>query len=333
MPTIKEVSRHAKVSPSTVSRVLNGSAPVSPEARRRVLEAIQKLNYHPNAFARGLVTNRSGGIGVVVNEISSPFYSGLISGIEQVVEAEGLHLLVSSGHANAQKEREALEFLRQRRSDGLIFQVDASSDYEILEWFGGLEIPFVIVGRFIAEFAERCLWLDNELGGYLATRYLIEQGHRRIAYVAGLPTIRDSWERLHGYRRALEEAGIPFDEMLIAEGTFMEESGQVAMRRLLERQLGITAVFLANDQMAAGAIQALREAGVGVPEEISIIGYDDVHFARYLYPALTTIRQPFAEMGKTAAQMLLAALSGKETEVKRRFEPELVVRQSVRRLV
>lgn len=332
MPTIKEVSRHARVSPSTVSRVLNGTAPVNQETKKRVLDAVAQLNYHPNTFARGLVTNRSGGIGVVVNEISSPFYSGLISGIEQIVEAEGMHLLVSSGHAKAEKEREALEFLGQRRSDGLIFQVDASSDYDILSWLMDIEVPVVIVGRFIAEFAPMCLYLDNELGGYLATRHLIQEGHTKIAYVMGLPTIRDSWDRLHGYRRAIEEAGLPYDEMYVVEGTFMEESGNLAMRRLLERKLGITAVFLANDQMAAGAIQALRDMRLNVPDDISVIGYDDIHFAKYLYPALTTIRQPFAEMGRAAAKLLLAALNEMETEVKRKFEPELVIRQSVKRI-
>ncbi len=330
MSTIKEVSLHARVSPSTVSRVLNGTAAVNEKTRQRVLDAVSELNYHPNAFARGLVTNRSGGIGVVVNEISSPFYSGLISGIEQVVEAEGLHLLVSSSHAKTQTEREALEFLVQRRSDGLILQFDASSDYDILTWLKEVHTPAIVVGRFIAEIANHCLYLDNERGGYMATQHLLKQGHRKIAHVMGAPSIKDSWDRLHGYRRALEEAGLSYDEMYIVEGTFMEESGQLAIRRLLERNLGITAVFLANDQMAAGAIQELRDTGLHVPDDISIIGYDDINFARYLYPALTTIRQPFSEMGQAAASLVLAALRETETEVRRKFEPELVVRQSVK---
>lgn len=329
MATIKEVSRLASVSPSTVSRVLNGTAPVATDTRDRVLRAVETLDYQPNTFARGLVTNRSEGIGVVVNEISSPYYASIVQGIEEAVEARGKHLIVSSGHAKESSEHQAVEFLKQRRSDALILHLEAVSDYTILQW-AKRETPLVIIGRYVAELADRCVHLDNEAGGYLATRHLIEHGHRRIAHITGWMAIEDARARLAGYRRALAEAQIPFDEMLVVDGDFVEEGGVRGARRLLERKLDFSALFAANDQMAAGALQVFRDEGLRVPYDISLIGYDDVLLARYVHPKLTTIRQPLAEMGRAAAQLALAALGEADREeVTRKFEPELIVRESV----
>ena len=332
MPTIKEVSRHAKVSPATVSRVLNGTVPVAVETKKRVLDAVEQLNYQPNAFARGLVTNRSGGIGVVVNEISSPYYSGIVRGIEKVVEEAGMHLIVSSGHADAKFERRASEYLLQRRSDALILHLETLSDFELLQWLEHnlpAEVPVVIVGRYIPELSKQCVCLDNEQGGFLATQYLLEQGHKHVAHITGPLAMKDSRDRLQGYRRALEAAGLAYDEAYVVEANFMEEGGQLAAQRLLDRKLDLTAVFSGNDQMAAGILHTLRANGLDVPNDISLVGYDDVFIARYLYPALTTIQQPLWDMGQAAAQLALAALDHRETGVKRTFEPELVVRQSV----
>lgn len=329
MATIKEVSSLARVSPSTVSRVLNGNAPVADGTRARVLAAVEELGYQPNAFARGLVTNRSDGIGVVVNEISSPFYSSIVQGIEEVVEAAGRHLIVSSGHARERLERDAVEFLKQRRCDALILHVEAISDYDLLQW-AKQEPPVVLVGRYVAELADRCIHLDNVAGGYLATKHMIEHGHRAIAHITGWMAIEDARARMEGYRRALAEAGIPFDEMLVVEGDFVEEGGGRATRRLLERDREFTALVAANDQTAAGALHVLREHGLDVPGDVSVIGYDDVLLAQYLYPALTTIRQPLADMGRAAAQLALAALDGSDGRgVKRRFDPILIERDSV----
>ncbi len=335
MPTIKEVSYHAGVSAATVSRVLNGTVPVASDTKKRVLDAIEKLNYQPNAFARGLVTNRSGGIGVVINEISSPYYSGIVRGIERVVEAAGMHLIVSSGHADAAFERKAASYLVQRRSDALILRLETLTDGELLSWLEGnlpAETPIVIMGRNITELGERCIHLDNEKGGFLATQYLLEQGHRRIAHVAGPLAMKDSRDRLQGYRRALETAGLPYDEAYVVEADFKEEGGQRAAQRLLDRRLDLSAIFSANDQMAAGILHTLRAHGLNIPQDISLVGYDDVFIARYFYPALTTVQQPLEEMGQAAAHIALAALDQREAEVKRKFEPRLIVRRSVKRL-
>lgn len=329
MATIKEVSHLARVSMATVSRVLNGTVPVADATRARVLAAVAALDYTPNAFARGLVTNRSGGIGVVINEISSPFYSGIVRGIEEVVEPRGLHLLVSSGHAQAPLEQGAVESLKQRRSDALILQLEAVPDADLVRW-AAQDTPIIVVGRSVPELEERCVYLDNVAGGYLATQHLIKHGHRCIAHLAGWLAIKDARDRLEGYRCALADAGIPFDARLVVTGDFVEEGGQRGAQELLARGHPFTALVAGNDQMAAGALHTFRAHGLCVPHDVSLIGYDDVLFARYLYPALTTIRQPLADMGRAAARLALAALGADDPkEVKTKFEPMLVTRESV----
>ncbi|MFW5899202.1 MAG: LacI family DNA-binding transcriptional regulator [Jiangellaceae bacterium] len=338
VPTIKEVSNRANVSASTVSRVLNGTVPVAEATRQRVLDAIAELNYRPNAFARSLATNRSGGVGVSVNDLASPYYGAMVQGVEAEIDAAGMHLLVASGHVDARKERASLEFLLERRSDALIVHLESMSDPEILGFMETMshEVPLVLLGRYLADAEDRCVWLDNEAGGALATRHLLANGHTRIAHLSGPLWFPDARARLQGYRHALEEAGLAYDERYVVEADFLEKGGYLATQRLLARHVPFTAIFSGNDQMGAGAIQALRESGFSVPGDISLIGFDDVLFARYLTPTLTTVRQPLAEMGRAAARIALDALDaldGKETEVPHKFEPALVVRESVRRLV
>lgn len=330
MPTIRDVSKLARVSPATVSRVLNGAVPVSSAKRDAVLAAIEQLEYRPNAFARSLATNRSGAIGTIVSELSSHVYGDIIRGIESVLDAHDMHMIVSSGHASNLKERRAFEFLEQRRTDALIVQIDAASDDDVARWASEAALPVVVIGRNIDSLAGRCVYLDNVAGGALATRHLLERGHRRIAHVTGLMHLADASDRCAGYRYALAEQGLPFDDTLVEEGAFVEEGGYRAMQLLLQRDAGFTAVFAANDQSAAGALKALRDAGRRVPEDISLVGFDDLIIAHYLYPALTTVRQPFAEMGQAAARLALAALGvDEQKEVTRRFDPVLVERDSV----
>ncbi len=336
MATIKEVSHRAKVSPATVSRVLTGNAAVTSATKLRVMTAVQDLGYRPNMFARGLVTNRSHSIGVVVNDLSSPYFGVLLGGVEEAAEGAGMHLNVSSGHARRGSERRAVEFLQQRHSDALIVYLEETPDEEIVSW-AKLAPPLVVVGRYVAELEEVSVHLDNELGGFMATTHLLEHGHRRVAHITGPLWHQDSRARLAGYRRALSEAGIAFDEQLVVEGDFQEEGGQQAADRLWLRappgKGGVTAIFAANDQTAAGVLRSLRGRGVRVPADVSLIGYDDIIFARFLQPELTTVRQPLRAMGRAAAELALAALRGGVSaplgEVQRRFEPTLIRRSSV----
>ncbi|HET8985204.1 MAG TPA: LacI family DNA-binding transcriptional regulator [Trueperaceae bacterium] len=328
MATIREVARLANVSVATVSRVMNGVG-VTPANKAAVLAAIEQLHYRPNAFARSLATDRSGAIGVVVNEVTGLFYGGIVQGIESVVEKHGMHLMVSSGHRVAERERRAVESLTQSRADALILLVSATSDYDLIE-LANRDRPVVIIGRHIEELSEHCVFVDNVHGGYIATRHLIEQGHEHIAHLTGNLSMKDGRDRLDGYKSALHEAGIPFDEALTVDSEFVEEGGYRGMQRLLRRGREFTAAFAANDQSAAGALLALKEAGLKVPQDVSIVGYDDVLLARYVSPALTTVGQPYVEMGKSAARLALAAIGiAPATRIVSRYEPKLVIRESV----
>ena len=332
MATIKEVSRLARVSTATVSRVLNGTSPVATPTRERVLAAIASLAYKPNALARGLATNRSGGIGITVNEVSSPYFGAFIFGVEQVAREAGIHLMVSSGFADAEHERSSIDFLLERRCDGLVVQVEGLADEVLIDLVRNGPAPVVVFGRGIAEVEESCVVLNNELGGALATNYLLDHGHRRIGHISGPLSFPDARDRLHGYRRALEAAGVDYVERYVVESTFLEDGGAHAAARLLDRAPEVSAIFVANDQMAAGAMRTLRESGRDVPADVSVVGFDDVFLAQYLTPTLTTVRQPLVDMGRAAAHLLLGRLGHEGREVVHRFDPELVERQSVARL-
>ncbi len=331
MATIREVSRMAGVSISTVSRVLNQSGPVSRATQRRVLAAVEHLGYRPNTFARGLITKRSGGIGATVTDLSDPFFGLMLKGIEGRIEQEGMHVIVTDGHGRVDAERESVEFLRRHHADAIIAYVQQVADHEIAAW-DRPERPIVVIARYVPELQGRCLYIDNVAGGELATRHLLEQGHARVAHLSGPMALVDARDRLTGYRRALERAGLAFDPDLVVEGDFTPEGGALAMQRLRARGVRFTGLFAANDQTAAGAMDVLRCAGVRVPEDVSVVGFDDLPMVRYLSAPLTTVRQPVLEMGRAAADIALAALRGEEVEVRPAFEPELVARHSVKRL-
>ena len=331
MSTIREVSRAAGVSISTVSRVLNHSGPVSQGARARVLAAVEKLGYTPNVFARGLVTKRSGGVGATVTDLSDPFFGLMLKGIEERVERAGMHLIVTDGHGQVHAERESLAFLTRHHADAIIAYLQQVPDAEIVQW-ARPERPVVVVARNVPGIGPFCLYIDNVRGGDLATRHLIAMGHEQIAHISGPMALVDGRDRWEGYRSALRTAGLEYDPRRVVEADFTPEGGGAAMVRLLERDVPFTAVFAGNDQMAAGAMDVLRTRGRQIPGDVSVVGFDDLPMVRYLYAPLTTVRQPILEMGRAAADLALAALRGEEVEVSRGFEPELVVRHSVKRM-
>lgn len=332
MATIREVSRLARVSPATVSRVINGTTPVARSTRERVLEAIATLDYTPNAFARGLATNRSGGIGLTVNEVSSPYFGAFVAGVEAAAREHGIHLMVSSGFGEAATERAAIDFLLDRRCDGIVVQAEGLSDEALIDLARRGPTPVVVFGRAVTEIQDACVVMNNERGGAMATEYLLAHGHRHIGHVTGPLSYPDARDRLHGYRRALEAADVPYAERYVVESNFLEDGGARAVARLLERAPEITAIFFGNDQMAAGGMRTLRESGRDVPSDVSVVGFDDVFLAQYLTPMLTTVRQPLVDMGRAAVHLLLARLGREGRGVVHRFEPELVERQSVARL-
>lgn len=331
MATIYEVSKLAGVSLATVSRVINNSGKVTPATRQKVLAAMEQLGYRPNAIAQSLASNRSNSVGVLVPELHGPFFGIMLSSIEDELRAFGKHAIITAGHSDEQKEKESIEFLSSRQCDALILHTFAVTT----EWLLDLadEPPAIfVIGRDIPKIAGRCFYLDNERGSYLATRALIQLGHENLAYLAGPLWKSDAQGRLAGFRRALNEAGLDFDEKLLAEGNYQEASGRAAMVRLLGAGSPFSGLVCANDEMAVGAIEEARQRGRTIPEDLSVVGFDNVFFTRYMHPALSTVNYPVDLMGRMAARAVLRDVYGQRgLQVQNHFEPTFVPRASIAR--
>lgn len=327
--TLAMVAQAAGVSPSTVSRILTGHARVSDDKRKSVEEAIARLNYQPNVLARGLAQGRTLTIGVLTQDIDSPFCAQALRGVEDALAGTGMTPLFVSGHWNVQDEAERMAHLLARRVDGIVVLTGRLTDEQLREY--ALRVPVVVTGRSLRGHNLTSLRLDDFKGAWLATRHLIELGHRRIAHIAGPQDHADSMERLSGYRKALEDAGIEADEQLVAHADFHEQSGVLAMNRLLEVHRPFSAVFASNDQAAYGARLALYQHHIRVPEDVSLIGFEDLPGSRYAIPPLSTVHQPVYELGQAAARMLLKMIEGGNARIALP-EPQLVARDSTQRL-
>ena len=327
--TVLDVAREAGVSPSTVSRILNGTARVTSDKRSAVEEAIRKLDFRPNLFARSLKTGTTMTIGILTQDVESPFYGRAMKGIEAGLAGTGYAPIMVSGHWNAAEESERVRLLMARRIDGLVILTGHLDDRQIAEF--ARHQPIVVTGRQLDAPQVRAFTLDQEAGGHLATRHLLNLGHRRIAHIAGPSDHTDATDRRAGYERALREAGIAAAPELVAQGDFMESGGLLAMNRLLDSGQTFTAVFAANDQTAFGARMALYRRGVRVPDDVSILGVDDLPATAYATPPMTTVRQPIYEIGLAAAHALLTMLGHPMPAVE--VPPlELVVRETTRRV-
>lgn len=328
MATIYEVADAAGVSLATVSRVLNDSDKVSAKTREKVLEAMQALDYRPNVFAQSLASNRTNCIGVLVSELHGPIFGPMLSTIEKTLKASGKFAIITAAHSDADKEEEGIRFLTERKCDALILHVEAlPSDY-FIERRETL-LPFVLLNRLVPTLEDRCLSLDNELGGFLATEAVIKLGHRHIAYVSGPLGWGDAAARLAGHRRALAAYGIDWDERLLFEGDYSETAGSRGTEAMLDGGLPITAVVCANDEMAVGAMDKLRQRGLGIPGDISVMGFDNVRWAPFLYPKLSTVDYPIEAMSRMAAHWVLRHVYGnEEVAVDHDFTPTLRLRQT-----
>ncbi len=327
--TLEMVARAAGVSPSTVSRILNGTAVVAKEKRDAVDAAIESLGFVPNPVARGLAGGRTLSIGVLTQSIDSPFYGGALGGIEDTLTAAGYSPLFVSGHWSAAHEARSIEVLRSRRVDGIIVLTGRLSDASLTALAKSL--PVVVTGRKLKAPGLFSLSFDNFEGGRLATHHLLQLGHRRIAFISGDTRHPDAKERLRGYRAALEAAGVAHDPALVLPGDYTEESGRLALERLLDSRAPFTAIFAANDQMAFGAALGLHRRRLRVPQDVSLVGFDDVAGALFSIPPLSTVHHPVVELGQIAAQAMLALLAG-ETPALALPAPRFIVRESTRAL-
>ncbi len=326
--TLDDIARKAGVSPSTVSRVLNGSKRVADDKRVLVLAAIKEYAYRPNPVARGLVRGRSMTIGVLMQDISSPFFARMVSGIEQGLNHTEYRPMFASTHWRAgdqENEARSLQLLLERRVDGVIVLASSVPDEELRSV--AAQRPLVVVARSVPGLEAQCLSINNQAGAYRATRYLIGLGHTRIAHLAGTPGHPDAIARLAGYRLALAEAGCAENAQLIVAGNFLEESGLSTFEQLLARGEQFTAIFAANDQMAYGAMLGLFNHGYRIPTDVSLVGFDDQFLSAYTLPPLTTVRQPSEDMGRAAAEAMLRLLSN-EPPLLPSFSADLIVRKS-----
>jgi len=324
--TIQDIADNAKVSISTVSRVLNGNAPVANSTRERVLRIISELGYKPNPFARGLAGGQSRTIGVLTQLIGSPFYDIILRGILKGIEGSEYSPLFADGSWDEEKNLIALNIFMERQIDGLILLNGLVSNEILIEI--AKRVPTIIVGRIIPELRGQCLAFDDFEAARKATKYLLDAGHRRIAHITGLPTHDDTMERRKGYISALEEAGITPDPNLIVDGDFTEPSGVMAVEMLMMRGNNFSAIFAANDQMAYGARLSLFRRGLRVPEDVSIVGFDDQAPAAYMIPPLTSIRRTPLEVGEAAGRALLDLMRGNNI-VLPEFHSTLMIRESV----
>lgn len=334
MITIKEVSEFAKVSQSTVSRALNGHPTVKEANRKKVFEAIEKLGYKPNAFAQALASSRSNSIGMLVGKLDGPFYGPLMHHAESTVRECNNHLVVTSGLESHSREIDSINFLRSKQVDGLIIHSDMLSDDEIISVV--TENPAtIILNRYVPELSENCIFIDNEYGGYLATKHMLDSGHTKVACITGQLSKVDCRDCLQGYRNALNEYGIIYDSNLVVEGKFDHEDrglNHTCMRRLLDRDPTITGIFCHNDNIALAAYDIAYERGLEIGKDISIVGFDNDSLSQHIRPKLTTINFPVREMGQEAAKGVLAIVNKQKYPMKHKLVPELIVRNSVCRI-
>lgn len=329
MATIYQVSKLAGVSLATVSRVINNNSRVSDKTRQKVTDAMDKLGYRPNSIAQSLASSRTNSVGILVSELQGPFFGQMMAGIESELRAAGKHVVITTGHSEETQEKEGIEFLINRNCDAIILHVEVVSDEYLINLSKG-DTPIYLMSRYVEEIKSNCISLDNEIGGYLATQSIIEQGHTDIAYISGPQFKADAKARFDGHKRALSEGNITFNKAFYYEGDFKETGGSDGLQHFIDNNIKPTALVCANDEMASGAITYAREQGISLPYELSIIGFDNIIFAQHTYPKLTTIDNPIHLMGHMAAKLVLRDVyQHKNIEIKHTFEPSVITRDSV----
>lgn len=324
--TIKDVARKAGCSINTVSRALNGKPEISPATKARILEVAAQLGYRPNRLARGLRSNKTGIIGVIVADIGNPYFSMVVKGIVKTARAYDYNIVLLSTDEDYNREKEAIQVLLSERVDGVLI-APTQKGTETIEELVESEVPFVLMSRYFAELDTDYVIMDDLKGGFLATEYLVNQGHNRIAMINGPVHISSARERFEGYKKALSQHGLEVDSSLVVSGALTMEDGYRAARRLLRRS-SPSAIFAFSDFVAFGVLRAIREQELRVPGDIAVVGFDDILFASCLETPLTTVDGSKKRLGARAAELLIRKLnkekSAKLTQV--RLPVQLVVR-------
>lgn len=328
--TSDDVARLAGVSRATVSYVINnGPRPVSPQTRAKVIEAIRQLNYQPNAVARNLRLQRTSTLGLIVPDTHNPYFSEVARGIEAVAFERGYTVVICHSSAQLERELQYVDMLLAQRVAGVIW-IPGTADFAPYKKLKENNVKTVVIDRIIPDESITAVMADNFHGGYLATEHLIQLGHERIGYIGRSNDLSHSRQRFEGYQAALQAHNIRFEEGYVVQGGYVLDDGRRAVRQLLSLERPPTALFAYNDMMAIGALRALHEAGLRVPEDFSVVGFDDIAQAEFTCPALTTVHLPKSEMGERGAHLLISLIE-KQKPAKSLTSPlqvQLIVRES-----
>ncbi len=332
--TIKDVARESGVNISTVSRALNNGYGVSPETREHVLAIAGRLNYRPNRVARGLVTGRSHSLGLILSDIRNPFFADVARGAEDAARAGNCDLVLCNSDLDAGKQMQYVRSLLEKRVDGILMNSVTALSREQQAQLAASGVPIVLLNRPETNRGFSTVCADNEAGGALAARYLLDLGHHKIAHLTGPKQHGNLSDRTRGFVRTLRTAKSRVQPVVL-HGAFTFRGGAELAAKLLEEHPEVTAVFAANDVMAFGVVRAALDRGLRIPEDLSLIGFDNIEFSSVMYPPLTTIHQPKYEMGKAAVEILLrlACSEGKRVPEHRMLGVELIERQSCRKRI
>jgi LacI family transcriptional regulator len=329
MVTIKDIAKQAGVSYATVSRALNNHPEINIDTRKKIMRIAEEYGYQPNAIAQGLVKKETNTIGLIIPDITNPFYPEVARGIEDAANETGYTLFLCNTNWKQQREENYLNVLRQKQVDGVIIAPASEKPEHLKKVIAHGAKNMVFISRVNLGNVTSVL-IDNVRGGRMAVEHLISKGYRKIAFVGGLNDISSNRERFQGYREALEIAGIKLNQAYIVGGDFKRESGHQATKWLLQLESRPDAIFAANDLLALGAIQALREQGLRIPEDMAVIGFDDIEFASLPEIQLTSVTQPKYDMGKLALQTLMMQMKGDGRIVAKKImlEPDLICRKT-----
>jgi LacI family transcriptional regulator len=331
MVTLNDIAKKLNISVSIVSRALNNKYGVKKTTREMVKKAAKEMGYQPNAAARSLATKKSATLGVVSVSMADYYSTAVINGMEFMASKTGYSLLFSNSFEYHNYQDVLNKMVNSQRVDGLIIIGSNIGQNPMINELLEKETPFVLLERNHADPRSNCIWVNNIIGGYTATKYLIDKGHTNIAHISGPLNFQTAVDRLEGYKKALLEAGLPFREEFVISMNYIWDGGYKAAKELLNQHPKFTAIFVANDPMAYGVLFAAHEAGLSVPGDLAVIGYDDLEFSPIMHPPLTTIRQPRFEMGEKAVSLLATVLkkqsSGEGTKI--HLIPELIERSSV----
>jgi LacI family transcriptional regulator len=332
--TIKDVARLAGVGLGTASRVISGKGSVSQATVDKVRKAIEELEFRPSHAARSLLSGSSRMVGVYIPYLSGTFYTPILQSIYTALREAGLNMVVAFGVGDGDARNQAIDglnFLIERGSDGLIVMSNVLED-EDFAGLGPFQSKVVVINQDFASISEQCFTVDHDAGGRLAARTLLELGHRKIAVIAGRAAAPDNLQRIAGFKAELEAAGVDTSKMWMADGEFTPEGGLACAEKLLQSGEEFTAVFCANDEMAVGALSMFQKAGVKVPEQVSVLGYDDTHSAEFTAPQLTSVHIPWSEMTLNGLNYLLNQCYDLKRPVEREYKLHVAERASLARL-